>query len=96
MALTSHVEEYLEAIYRLGGQDRPVHLSALAEHLELSAASVNEMVRRMEGSIWTYVIMLVIGVPVYVCAVASTPVAAGLIVGEALVGVSAALIAVFG
>lgn len=46
--LTSHAEEYLEAIYRLGGQDAPVHLSALAEHLGLSAASVNEMVRRLE------------------------------------------------
>jgi uncharacterized membrane protein YraQ (UPF0718 family) len=40
-----------------------------------------EMVRRMEGSLWTYLLMLVIGVPVYVCAVASTPVAAGLIAG---------------
>ncbi len=40
-----------------------------------------EMVRRMEGSVWTYLIMLAIGVPVYVCAVASTPVAAGLIAG---------------
>ncbi len=46
--LTPHAEEYLEAIYRLGGQDKPVHLSPLAEHLNLSAAAVNEMVRRLE------------------------------------------------
>lgn len=46
--LTPHAEEYLEAIYRLGGQDKPVHLSPLAEHLGLTAAAVNEMVRRLE------------------------------------------------
>jgi DtxR family Mn-dependent transcriptional regulator len=46
--LTSHAEEYLEAIYRLGGQDAPVQLSALSETLGLSASSVNEMVRRLE------------------------------------------------
>ena len=45
---TSHAEEYLEAIYRLGGQDNPVPLSSLADHLDLSAPSVNEMVRRLE------------------------------------------------
>jgi DtxR family Mn-dependent transcriptional regulator len=45
--LTSHAEEYLEAIYRLGGQDSPVQLSPLADHLDLSAAAVNEMVRRL-------------------------------------------------
>ena len=46
--LTSSVEEYLEAIYKLGGQDTPVQLSALAEHLNYSAASINEMVRRLD------------------------------------------------
>jgi DtxR family Mn-dependent transcriptional regulator len=46
--LTSHAEEYLEAIYRLGGQTEPVGLADLAEQLSLSAASVNEMVRRLE------------------------------------------------
>ena len=46
--LTPHAEEYLEAIYKLGGQDSPVHLSSLAEYLCLSAASINEMVRRLE------------------------------------------------
>jgi uncharacterized membrane protein YraQ (UPF0718 family) len=40
-----------------------------------------EIVSRMEGTFWSYLLMLVIGVPVYVCAVASTPVAAGLIAG---------------
>ena len=45
--LTSHAEEYLEAVYKLGGQDTPVPLSDLAERLELSVTSVNEMVRRL-------------------------------------------------
>ena len=46
--VTFSAEEYLEAIHRLGGQDTPVRLSSLAEHLSLSAPSVNEMVRRLE------------------------------------------------
>ena len=48
MALTSHVEEYLEAIYRLGGQDTPVPLTALAKRLDISVVSANEMVRRLQ------------------------------------------------
>ena len=48
MALTSHVEEYLEAIYRLGGQDTPVPLAALAKRLDISVVSANEMVRRLQ------------------------------------------------
>lgn len=40
-----------------------------------------EAVGATRGAVWTYALMLVIGVPVYVCAVASTPVAAGLIAG---------------
>jgi uncharacterized membrane protein YraQ (UPF0718 family) len=40
-----------------------------------------ELARTVGSSVWSYAIMLVIGVPVYVCAVASTPVAAGLIAG---------------
>jgi len=40
-----------------------------------------EMAQRMGDSPWTYLVMLAVGVPVYVCAVASTPVAAGLIAG---------------
>lgn len=46
--LTSSIEEYLEAIYKLGGHDSTVRLSTLAEHLDYSAASVNEMVRRLD------------------------------------------------
>ena len=48
MALTSHVQEYLEAIYRLGGQDTPVPIAALAKRLEISVVSANEMVRRLQ------------------------------------------------
>lgn len=45
-------EEYLEAIYRLEGQAEGgvVPLSTLAEHLAISAVSVNQMVRRLEES----------------------------------------------
>jgi DtxR family Mn-dependent transcriptional regulator len=46
--LSSHAEEYVEAIYHLGGQAAPVGLADLAAKLSLSAASVNEMVRRLE------------------------------------------------
>ncbi len=46
--ITAQAQEYLEAIYRLGGYLEPVSLSDLAEHLDLTAPSVNEMVRRME------------------------------------------------
>ncbi len=45
--LSSHAEEYVEAIYRLGGHTEPVGLADLAEQLSLSVASVNEMVRRL-------------------------------------------------
>ena len=48
MALTPHVEEYLEAIYRLGGQDSPVPLAALAKRLDISLVSANEMVHRLQ------------------------------------------------
>jgi DtxR family Mn-dependent transcriptional regulator len=55
MALTSHVEEYLEAIYRLGGQDTPVPLATLATRLDISVVSANEMVRRLqEQGLLTY------------------------------------------
>lgn len=46
--LTPIAEEYLEAIYRLGGRDEPVPLTSLAEQLNLVPVSVNEMVRRLE------------------------------------------------
>jgi len=48
MILTPHVEEYLEAIYRLGGQNTPVPVGALAAHLDISVVSANEMVRRLQ------------------------------------------------
>jgi DtxR family Mn-dependent transcriptional regulator len=50
--ITPQAEEYLEAIYRLGEQETPVSLTALAAQLELSAPSVNEMVRRLEEQEW--------------------------------------------
>jgi DtxR family Mn-dependent transcriptional regulator len=46
-ALTTAEEEYLEAIYRLVGQTDPVPLGRLAEELDYSPVSVNEMVRKM-------------------------------------------------
>ncbi|MBN1933887.1 MAG: metal-dependent transcriptional regulator, partial [Anaerolineae bacterium] len=46
--ITAQAQEYLEAIYRLGGHLEPVPLSDLAEQLDLTAPSVNEMVRRLE------------------------------------------------
>ena len=46
--VTAIAEEYLEAIYRLGGRDEPVGLSSLAELLNVVPGSVNEMVRRLE------------------------------------------------
>jgi DtxR family Mn-dependent transcriptional regulator len=45
--LTPQTEEYVEAVYRLGGAEREVPLADLAEHMGLAAASVNEMVRRL-------------------------------------------------
>lgn len=47
MTTTPSAEEYLEAIYRLGGEEHLVPLPNLADHLGLSAPSVNEMVRRL-------------------------------------------------
>jgi DtxR family Mn-dependent transcriptional regulator len=43
------VEEYLEAIFKLGSEGRDVGLSRLAEHLKVTPASVSETVRRMEA-----------------------------------------------
>ncbi len=42
------VEEYLEAIFKLGSEGREVGLSRLADHLRVTPASVSEMVRRLE------------------------------------------------
>ena len=45
--VTESVEEYLEAIYKLGEEGQPVALSALAERLGISSVSANEMVRKL-------------------------------------------------
>lgn len=45
--VTESAEEYLEAIYKLGEEGQPVALSTLAEHLAISSASANEMVRKL-------------------------------------------------
>lgn len=45
--VTESVEEYLEAIYKLGEEGQPVALSTLAECLEISSVSANEMVRKL-------------------------------------------------
>ena len=45
--VTESIEEYLEAIYKLGEEGRPVALSALAKRLEISSVSTNEMVRKL-------------------------------------------------
>ncbi len=46
---TPRVEEYLESIYKLQQEHRRVSTSSLAEHLKLSAPSVSEMVKKLEG-----------------------------------------------
>jgi DtxR family Mn-dependent transcriptional regulator len=45
--LTRSVEDYLKAIYRLAGEGRPASTSEIAGLLELSAASVSGMIRRL-------------------------------------------------
>jgi len=45
--LTPSVEDYLKAIYRLAGEGRPASTSEIAGLLELSAASVSGMIRRL-------------------------------------------------
>jgi len=47
LMVTESVEEYLEAIYKLGEEGQPVALSALAERLGISSVSANEMVRKL-------------------------------------------------
>ena len=46
-ALTPSVEDYLKAIYRLSAEDRPASTNEIAHLLELSAASVSGMVKRL-------------------------------------------------
>ena len=45
--LTRSVEDYLKAIYRLSGDDRPASTSEIAQHLALAPASVSGMVKRL-------------------------------------------------
>ena len=45
--LTRSVEDYLKAVYRLSAGDRPASTGELAHLLELSAASVTGMVKRL-------------------------------------------------
>ncbi|MBC8248462.1 MAG: metal-dependent transcriptional regulator [Anaerolineales bacterium] len=45
--VTESAEEYLETIYKLGEEGQPVALSALAECLDISSVSANEMVRKL-------------------------------------------------
>lgn len=45
--LTPSVEDYLKAIYRLSAADRPASTNEIANLLELSAASVSGMVKRL-------------------------------------------------
>lgn len=47
---TPSAEKYLGAIYRLGADDAPVSVSALAERIGVSRVSVNEMVKKLESS----------------------------------------------
>ncbi len=47
MAETTAVQDYLKAIYQLGGSNGDVPTSALAERLEISPASVSGMLRRL-------------------------------------------------
>jgi DtxR family Mn-dependent transcriptional regulator len=47
LAITASADEYLEAIYKLGSGGVPVTVPALAESLGVSAASANEMVRKL-------------------------------------------------
>ena len=44
---TRSVEDYLKAIYRLSGEDRPASTSDIAQRLELSPASVSGMIKRL-------------------------------------------------
>lgn len=47
LASTTAVQDYLKAIYQLGGSDRDVPTSALARRLSVSPASVSGMLRRL-------------------------------------------------
>ena len=44
---TDSMEQYLQTICRLGGEQRPVALSALADHLGISSVSTHEMIKKL-------------------------------------------------
>lgn len=46
---TESMDEYVEAIYRLGGEENVVPVGELAQHLSISVVSANEMVKRLAG-----------------------------------------------
>lgn len=48
MAETTAVQDYLKAIYQLGGARNDVPTSALADRLDVAAASVSGMVKRLD------------------------------------------------
>jgi DtxR family Mn-dependent transcriptional regulator len=43
------VEEYIECIHKLGGADRMIRTTNIAESLNVSAASVTEMLQKLES-----------------------------------------------
>ncbi len=49
MAMTSTVEEYLEAIYKLQRKEHPVRISRLAGALGVAPATVTEMTKRLDA-----------------------------------------------
>ena len=48
--LTQSTEEYLEAIFKLERDDRPVTIKRLADELGVSPPSASEMVKRLRGA----------------------------------------------
>ncbi|MFB0536321.1 MAG: metal-dependent transcriptional regulator [Anaerolineae bacterium] len=44
---TDSMEEYLETICKLSGEQSPVALSALADQMEISSVSANEMIKKL-------------------------------------------------
>jgi DtxR family Mn-dependent transcriptional regulator len=46
---TEKVDEYLEAIFKLGCQEQGISLTQVAEYLRVTPASVTEMIKRMEA-----------------------------------------------
>ena len=49
-SMSRAVEDYLKAIYALGGDQKAVHTSAIARRLRVSSAAVTAMVKRMSDA----------------------------------------------